>query len=95
MYQSDTPCKGEDLHGLAKDGVMNWFPQSTLMYGSGDSMHTSTVGLSPTGKVTILSSLDWGVVSCRSSRMGNMAGNPSRYKFSAFSAISAKVSLTA
>ena len=60
---------------LEKDGVMNWVTQSTMMYSSGESMHTINGGLSPTGKVTILYSIDLGVVAFQSSRREKMDSN--------------------
>ena len=44
------------------------------MCSSGDYRHTSTGGLSYKGKVTILSSLIWGMVPCYASKRDKMAG---------------------
>ena len=79
--------------GLVKDGVTNWVTKSILMCGSGDSRHTSTAGLSPNGKVTILSNLVWEGVYCFSSRREKMAGRPASARPGAVSTTPAMVSL--
>ena len=63
--------------GLKKDGLTNWVPQRTLVCSSGNYRNTITGGLPPKGKVTTLSSIIWGVVSCWASRRENMPRKPS------------------
>ena len=48
--------------GCAKESVTNRAPHSTLMFGTGASRHTTSGGLSHSGKVTSLSSRNYGVV---------------------------------
>ena len=78
---------------LAKDGATNWVTHSTLVCGSGESNHTITRGLSPNGKVTIISSLFLGLVSFLASRRVKMDGKPSSAGLGDVAATLAPVSL--
>ena len=63
------------------------------MCSSGDSKHTSTRGLSPNGKVTILSCLVLEVVFCLASRSLNMDGKPASAELGAIAATPSMVYL--